>query len=115
MCKDSREEEGKPHNTEYKAREETTHTFARHVPLEERPSRVPELLTRTAGPRRRHTQWTQRKAEMPKCCMRVPKGSQARRLLATIPPCAILSTMTSLLFVLKQHRWAAPTPVTTGR
>lgn len=46
------------------------------------------------------------RAETPKSCVKVPEGDERERgLLSTPPPCAILSTMTSLLFVLKQHRW----------
>lgn len=44
-----------------------------------------------------------------------PREVRQSGLLSAIPPCAILSTMTSLLFVLKQHRWAASISVTTGR
>lgn len=64
----------------YKAREETTHTFKRYVPLQENHSRVLRVAHKdTRDPDTDTPSETQRKARTPKCCARVPKGGEAKR------------------------------------
>lgn len=76
----SRDEEGKPHKMKYEAIEETTPAFTQYVPLEENHPGCCELLKRTCGTQTcGHAKWTQRQAEIPKCCVRVPKGGQAKQ------------------------------------